>query len=210
MAGSGEFQVSARRQVRGVCATPGPEYRVAACVIAGDSRFSRFPGLRSSGSPVEDDAIYDFRQYPSCAQKRDRPNRASSNEFSTMHLLETGLDERAGHQRQRRPVDPASDLRRQMDLSCSRWSRACSALNSSRLRLAMQRVEPHEVRQGIAEIPGGARRHQMKRQPRPKLRGGAIWPETGRPLAELSNFARAWSQSRRLLPKRYRLAFCHE
>ena len=59
MVGRGEFQGSARRQVRGVCAVPDPEYRVAACVIAGDPRFSLFPGLRSSGARMENDAIYD-------------------------------------------------------------------------------------------------------------------------------------------------------
>jgi hypothetical protein len=33
--------------------------------------------------------------------------------------------------------------------------------------------------------------HHVNSQPRPKLRGAAIWPETGSPFAELSNFARA-------------------
>ena len=62
MVGSGGFQGWARRQVRGACAVPGPECRVAVCVIAGGSRFSRFPGLRSFGTRVEVDAIYGFRQ----------------------------------------------------------------------------------------------------------------------------------------------------
>ena len=62
MAGSVEFLEWARRQVRGACAAPGPECRVATCVIAGGSRFSRFPGLQSFESRGEDAAVYGFRQ----------------------------------------------------------------------------------------------------------------------------------------------------
>ena len=59
MAGIGEFQGWARRQVRVACAAPGSECRVATCVIAGGSKFSQFPGLRNFGSQVKD-AIFTF------------------------------------------------------------------------------------------------------------------------------------------------------
>jgi hypothetical protein len=58
------------------------------------------------------------------------------------------------------------------------------------------------IRSRSGGIPGRPRGHQLNSQPMPKLRAGAIWPESGRPLAELSNFAKAYSASNRLLPKR--------
>ena len=49
-------------------------------------------------------------------QQSPAPAHAHRKQQVRVHLLEAGLDERAGQHRQRRPVDPDHDLRRQMAL----------------------------------------------------------------------------------------------
>lgn len=100
-----------------------------------------------------------------------------------MHLLEAGLDERAGQQRQRRPVDPASDLRRQMALEKGRGM----------LRLRKDRLEETVMRMrggdgGVsADFHGAEFREIPPRDQGRFRRPGARAPTLGRLPGSLRN-----------------------